>query len=265
MKIAILGCGWLGLPLAKVLMAQGHDVNGSTTSPEKAETLAAAGIQPFVLHIHENGIEGKIKLFLEGVETLVVDIPPKLRGRTPENFVKKIQQLIPALENAAVKNVLFISSTSVYRNDNSTVTEETAPFPETESGKQLLASETLLQATPAFKTTVLRFAGLTGPDRHPVHHLAGKTDLKNPEAPVNLIHLNDCIAVILEIIQQQKWGDVYNAAHPSHPSREAYYSSKAKELGLTPPRFDSSSGTAGKIISSEKLRKVLKYTFKEII
>lgn len=265
MKTAILGCGWLGLPLAKKLTGSGYPVHGSTTSPGKTEKLVSAGIQPFVIRLRENGIEGDKNLFLEGVETIIVDIPPKLRSKTPENFVKKTEQLISALENSAVKNVLFISSISVYGNDNSVITEETVPKPETESGKQLLASETLLQSSPRFKTTVLRFGGLMGPDRQPVYHLAGKKELKNPDAPVNLIHLDDCIHIILEIIQQQKWGKVYNAAFPAHPSRKTYYTEKAKSLGLVSPQFDTLSDSKGKIISPEKLRKELQYTFKVVI
>ncbi|MBC9797962.1 SDR family oxidoreductase [Sinomicrobium weinanense] len=265
MKIAILGCGWLGFPLAKALIKHGYQVHGSTTSPGKTEELASAGIRPFLVRLGEGGIEGNMKSFLKNMETVIVNIPPKLRGTTPESFVKKTEHLIPVLENSGIRHVLFISSTAIYPDDNSTITEETLPRPETESGKQLLASETLLQSCPAFRTTILRFGGLIGPDRHPVHHLAGKKGLKNPDAPVNLIHLDDCIRIIPEIIRQQKWGKVYNAVFPSHPKRKVYYTEKAGELGLVPPQFVALSGSKGKIISPEKLRKELGYTFKGFI
>ena len=38
-KISILGCGWLGLPLAKAIVENGFSVKGSTTSSEKIATL----------------------------------------------------------------------------------------------------------------------------------------------------------------------------------------------------------------------------------
>ena len=49
MRISILGCGWLGLPLGKYLLQKGHLIKGSTTDKDKMETLKASGIQPFLL------------------------------------------------------------------------------------------------------------------------------------------------------------------------------------------------------------------------
>mgnify|MGYP003615968040 CR=1 FL=1 len=39
MKISILGCGWLGFPLAQKLIETGYEVKGSTTSESKLEAL----------------------------------------------------------------------------------------------------------------------------------------------------------------------------------------------------------------------------------
>ena len=50
-KISILGCGWLGLPLAKALIGNGFSVNGSTTSIDKIGLLENAGITPFLIEI----------------------------------------------------------------------------------------------------------------------------------------------------------------------------------------------------------------------
>jgi nucleoside-diphosphate-sugar epimerase len=77
-----------------------------------------------------------------------------------ENFVSKIRNIIPFIEKSAVQKVLFISSTSVYNDVDAFVTEETIARPATESGKQLLETEQLLQSNINFKTTILRFGGL---------------------------------------------------------------------------------------------------------
>ena len=42
-RIAVIGLGIMGLPMAKSLVAAGHDVVGFNRSPEKAQTLAEAG------------------------------------------------------------------------------------------------------------------------------------------------------------------------------------------------------------------------------
>ena len=260
-KISILGCGWLGLPLAKALLSKGFSVKGSTTSPEKIAVLENAGIEPFLIALSENKATGNLTDFLENSEILIIDVPPKLRGSGTENFVSKIRNIIPFIEKSSVEKVLFISSTSVYNDEDAFVTEGTIPKPDTESGKQLLETEQLLLSNSNFKTTVLRFGGLIGEDRHPVKFLAGRENLDNPNAPINLIHQDDCIGIILKIIANDAWNETFNAVAPSHPSRELYYTQKAKELNLALPRFNPENNAGGKIILSARLEKVLNYTF----
>jgi nucleoside-diphosphate-sugar epimerase len=260
-QISILGCGWLGLPLAKTLLGNEFSVKGSTTSTDKISVLENSGIQAFMVALSENDILGNTNEFLENSTILIIDIPPKLRGNSKENFVAKIKTLIPFIEKSTIKKVLFISSTSVFGEDNLIVTEETIPNPDTESGKQLLESEQLLQNNSNFKTTVLRFGGLIGEDRHPIKFLAGRKNIENPNAPINLIHQNDCIGIILKILERNSWNETFNAVTPFHPSRKEYYTQKAIDLHLDLPEFNAENSLVGKIISSSKIEKFLGYSF----
>ena len=260
-KISILGCGWLGFPLAKALLENGFSVNGSTTSTEKISKLKNAGISPFLIELGEVAIKGNVSEFLEGSQILIIDIPPKIRGISTENFVAKINYIIPFIEKAGIKKVVFVSSTSVYSDENKLVTEETIANPDTESGKQLVASEQFLQNNSNFETTVVRFGGLIGEDRNPILFLAGRTNIESPNAPINLICQEDCIGIILKIIESNCWGETFNAVAPFHPSREAYYTQKAKEFHLELPIFVASKPSIGKTILSDKLKKVLNYQF----
>jgi len=281
-QISILGCGWLGLPLAKALIENKFLVKGSTTSVAKLSVLENAGIIPFLIVLTPNSnfqssmnilVEEEEKTenltaFLENSKILIIDIPPKLRGSEKENFVLKIKNIIPAIEKSTVENVIFISSTSVYGENNLLVTEETALNPDTESGKQLMETEQLLQSNTNFKTTILRFGGLIGEDRHPVHFLAGRTHIENPNAPINLIHQEDCIGIIMAIIDQIQikcWNrnEVFNAVTPFHPSRKEYYTQKAIELNLALPEFNLENSTFGKTILSNKTGAFLGYAFKK--
>lgn len=273
-QISILGCGWLGLPLAKSLIEKGFSINGSTTSLEKITVLGKAGINPFLVSL--NAVEvleetkNCIENFLQNSEILIINIPPKLRGNSSENFVAKIQNIIPFIEKTSVKKVLFVSSTSVYADGTSTalsVKEETNPNPDSESGKQLLEVEQLLQSNSNFQTTVVRFGGLIGEDRHPIKFLSGRKNIENPEAPINLIHLQDCIGIIEAIIEKglrqvQNWNEVFNAVAPFHPTRKEYYTQKAIELNLPLPEFDESKTSVGKTILSNKVESVLNYRYK---
>ena len=262
-QISILGCGWLGLPLAQSLIANGFEVKGSTTSEDKLSVLKTAGMEPFKIALSEDKIGGDLEEFLNTSEILIIDIPPKLRKADSESFVEKIKNLIPFIEKSSIKNVVFISSTSVYGEENDLVTEETLTNPDTESGKQLVETEKLLQSNKNFKTTVIRFGGLIGEDRNPVHSLAGKTNLENSNKPINFIDQKDCIGIILKIIETSSWNETFNAVAPFHPTRRNYYTQKAKELNLVPPAFLEDKTTIGKTISSDKVLNVLGYNFQK--
>lgn len=275
-KIAILGCGWLGLPLAKSLLSKGYKVKGSTTSESKLDLLKNAGISPFQIQLEEHQIIGNIEDFLKETNVLVIDIPPGLRRETSTSkemtFVNKIKNLIPFIEKSDVQKVVFVSSTSVYGDSFPIVeiTEETQPNPDTESGKQLVIAETLLQSNPNFKTMVIRFGGLLGDDRHPVKFLAGRTNVENPDAPVNMIQREDCIGIIEKSLNfarddNWEWNQIFNAVAPQHPTRKAYYHKKAEIFHLPLPTFAENSESKGKIISSEKVETILGYSFQKEI
>lgn len=261
--ISILGCGWLGLPLAQKLIKKEYTVKGSTTSENKISVLKEHNIKPFLVTLSEDKIDGCIQDFLNDSDILIVDIPPKLRSTTSENFVSKIKLLIAEIEKSNVQKVLFISSTSVYADGFpiEEITEETPTNPETESGKQLVETEQLLLSNTSFETTILRFGGLLGEDRNPIKHLAGRENVANAEAPINFIHQEDCIGIITAIVEKSVWNTIFNAVAPQHPTRKEYYTAKAKELKLTPPTFDNNSTSNGKIVSSAKIMEKLDYRF----
>jgi nucleoside-diphosphate-sugar epimerase len=236
--------------------------------------LKNAGISPFQIQLEEHQIIGNIEDFLKETNVLVIDIPPGLRRETSSSnemtFVNKIEKLIPYIEKSGIQKVLFVSSTSVYEDSFPIVeiTEETKPNPDMESGKQLFVSENLLQNNIYFKTTVIRFGGLLGDDRHPINFLAGKTNVENPDAPVNLIQREDCIGIIEKILNQVEydiWGETFNAVAPQHPTRKTYYQKKAELFNLPLPTFAEHSESKGKMISSKKVETILGYSFQKEI
>jgi nucleoside-diphosphate-sugar epimerase len=260
-QISILGCGWLGLPLAEHLIQKGFSVKGSTTSANRVGELESKEIETFIIELSPTEILGNYEAFLQNSKTLIIDIPPKLRGENPESFVGKMKTFIEkGVLKSSIESVLFISSTSVYGEEAITITETTPEKPETLSGKELLETEHFLQQQTAFKTTILRFGGLIGGSRNPAKSLAGKSNIATPQAPINLIHQDDCIGIITAIIKQNYWNQKLNASAPFHPTRKEYYTSKAKMLGLPIPGFEKNQ-TLGKVIDSSKLIAALGYRF----
>jgi nucleoside-diphosphate-sugar epimerase len=272
--ITILGCGWFGLPLAKSLLSKGYNVKGSTTSATKLKTLKEAKIMPFQIQLNEQEIIGNVSDFLHETDVLIIAIPPGLRKEILSSeemtFINKMKTLIPYIEKSGIQKVLFVSSTSVYGDRFPIIeyTESTQTHPDTESGRQLVLSEKLLQSNIHFKTTVIRFGGLLGEDRHPIKFLAERTQIENPDGPVNLIQREDCIGIIIKALDFayiDKWGETFNAVAPQHPTRKNYYQKKAQQFNLPLPNFVEDTKSKGKIISSKKVETILDYSFQKEI
>jgi nucleoside-diphosphate-sugar epimerase len=175
--------------------------------------------------------------------------------------VAKITTLLPFIENSTVEKVLFVSSTSVFGDDNEFVSEATVLNPDSEGGRQLAIVENVLQKNSRFQTTILRFGGLISDERNPVRFLSGRDNIENPDAPINLIHQDDCIGIIEQIIALNSWDETYNAVAPFHPTRQKYYTQKAIELNLALPKFAALNTIVGKTILNNKVIEVLDYSF----
>jgi len=249
--IGIIGCGWLGFPLAKSLIQAGYNVHGSTTNKDKLDALEKEGIKPFLVILGEESVSGSLAEFLVQVDILIINIPPRLRGNYKENYVLKMNLLHNEMGKSNVKKILFVSSTSVYGAFEGEVTEDTFPMPVTESGRQLVEAEKIFQNDKSIQTTILRFGGLIGPNRHPITMLSGKKGLSDGNVPVNLIHLDDCIHLIKTVLENNWWDQIFNGVYPDHPLKRDYYYQMADKNMLPRPQYLKPESTkSGKIVLS---------------
>ena len=264
-QISIIGCGWLGLSLAEFLIENDYLVKGSTTSNTKLEHLKTHAIDGFLIRLDESQISGNYSDFLAGSETIIINIPPGLRKNPSKNHVKEIRHLITVIENENIKNVLYISSTSVFKDESHfpKIIDSTVPNATTNNTKQLIEIEHLLLNNSNFNTTILRFAGLFDDERHPAKYLSGRTNIVNADAPINLIHKEDCIQIIALLLKNNLWNVVLNAASPIHTDKKTYYSNYCKRHNLLLPEFKTEEKNKGKVIDSDKLVQLLSYTFKQ--
>ena len=260
-KIGVIGCGWLGFPLAKALIDEGLYIKGSTTREEKLTALENAAIEPFLITLTEDAIHGNLVNFLKDVKSLIVNVPPKLRGSNTENYVAKMQLLHSAIKNSNVKNIVFVSSTAVYGDIDGAVNEKSLPEPTTESGKQLLVSETIFKNDADLQTTIIRFGGLISEDRHPVKMLSNRANLPNGNMPINLIHRKDCIRIIELVLKDELWNVIINGVYPKHPTKKEYYTQQALKRDLKPPVYTIDSPRNGKTIHADYLLNVKKFRF----
>ena len=244
--VSILGCGWLGEPLAHALLERGFKVKGSTTSKEKLIRFSERGIKPFFISL-EDGISD-LSDFLD-CDILIISITSKnLSG---------FAQLKQKIHGSRVKKVLFISSTSVYPLPNDWITENT-PVLDT----PLSRIEELLKSSDQYSTTIIRFAGLIAEDRHPGNFFRNGKVIKDPENFVNMIHREDCIGIIEGLILLDIWGDIYNACADAHPKKREYYGKLIREFRNEAPLFEEGNFFEWKKVSNAKIKSVLNYQFK---
>lgn len=247
-RISILGCGWLGSALAIDLINKGYEVYGSTTSNSKIEELKNKGIKPFLIDISKTDVD--MCDFLNS-DVLIIAITSK--------SIKDIKNLIKKIEESEVQKVLFISSTSVYPFTNGIVTEETNTL-----NTPLAEIEKLFITNSSFKSTIIRFGGLFGYDRKPGKFIKTNTPVENPEGYINLIHRDDCIEIIEQIILKNVWNEILNACADNHPKRRDFYLRETQKIGEPTVVFNEKSESKYKIIDSQKIKNLLNYEFKHV-
>jgi nucleoside-diphosphate-sugar epimerase len=257
-RISILGCGWYGLALAKRLVEAGFLVKGSTTSEEKLTTLKDSQIEPYRIIIEEGKVDGDPTFF--DTDVLIISIPPKRNSPSLYDYPEKISAIASRAKEAGIKHVILISSTGVFQDGNFVVDESIVPIPNSVSGKMMLAAEESLTQHSTFSTTIIRFAGLIGPGRNLARHFAGKTGIDNGLAPINLIHLKDCIGLTLAIIKQHAFGKIYHGVSPDHPTRAEFYTKSCLANGFAKPAFTLEL-LAWKRIESKQVKATLAYDF----
>jgi nucleoside-diphosphate-sugar epimerase len=256
-SISVLGCGWLGFPLGKELVKAGFFVRGGTTTIDKLSELSKWGIDPFLVQFKPEFESTRGEEFFNA-EMLYINIPPK---GDCKKFLDQMDNVLQLVLKNGIKKVIFISSTSVYGDLNAEVDEKTDPIPGSAIGEALLVAEKMFLNSSSFKTTVIRFGGLVGSDRHPGRLFARKIGISNGRAPVNLIHRKDCIGIILEVLSKEMWGLILNACSPDHLSRQEYYKLESKALHLPAPNFKDEL-TKWKKVNSLYLTNLLQYQFK---
>lgn len=231
----ILGAGWLGLPLARALLAAGKQVAVTVSSVEKAARLQGEGINAYPLTISADmpGADKKEQWPIP-CETLVICVPPSKTDNYPYAVAKACQ----LAKTHGTRRVLFVSATSVWGAGQA---EGVQPKPRHARGERMLAAEQAVQAAGFECVMIVRPSGLYGPDRHPGRFLAGKT-LEGGAQAVNLVHLDDVVAACLLLLERGKDGDAYNLSAPVHPRREQFYPFAARQLGLPAPLFIEPAG-----------------------
>lgn len=241
--VSIVGCGWLGLPLSIQLQSKNYNVIGTSRSNETLSDLKRLGIRPQPLDLMD---DTPIPLSIRESQFIVLNIPPRRKVQPIENYQKLILNFIRQLSTTTEK-LIFISTTSVYQNDNKEYTEEMA-----NSVNPLYVLEEEIKKL--FKNTiVLRCAGLVSEDRLIVDSLSRKQKAVQPNVKVNLVKRIDVIRAIETALKSNKiHSGTYNICSDNHPTKKECYGMWASQFGHT-IKFSEDKET-GKIISNKAFK-----------
>jgi nucleoside-diphosphate-sugar epimerase len=245
----VVGCGYLGERVARRWLDRGDRVVAVTRSPARAETLAAAGIEPLILDVTAESPDWE-QLFGErgpGVATVfwAVGFDRSAGASYHAVHVAGLEKLLAAAHAGGHRpRVIFSSSTGVWGDERGgIVSETTPPDPSREAGRVLVAAEQLLARHPAGPGTALRFAGLYGPGRLPrlADLRAGRPIPADPDSWLNLVHVDDAAKAVAAVAEAPDPRPLYVVSDGTPVRRRDWYGRLAELAGGPPPVWDESA------------------------
>lgn len=233
----VVGCGYLGLRVARLWRDAGARVLALTRSPDRAAALAAEGLEPVLGDVT---MPGGLPV-LPVVDAIFWGVGfDRTAGATYRDVhVAGLGRLLDAVPGTP--RVVFSSSTGVWGTDDGAVVDETTPAqPVREAGRVLLEAEALLHARTGDRGTVLRFAGLYGPGRLPrLDDLkAGRPIAADPDSWLNLIHADDAARIVVAVAAAKQARPLYVVSDGVPVKRRLWYEHLAERSGSPPPTFD---------------------------
>lgn len=255
-SVAVIGAGWLGLPLAKHLQQLGYQVFASKTTESGISELKEQGINGFLYDLNEEHLNNILARL--SCDTVIGCFPPGFRRGQGDQYIHQWAKLVDQAKRAKVSKIIMVSSTTVYPDRPDSMIETSASLSQAENNpefstnanRMLLAEQSVVDS--GVKYVVVRCSGLFGPNRHPAR-FASKLKQVSRLAPANMLHLNDAIGAITFALEHLD-NEIVNASTPTTVSKAEFYQAALNEVGsdeALPPIVDQPD----KKIVSDKLTK----------
>lgn len=247
METLIVGCGYLGQRVGRLLVERGERVSGTVRSAARAARLEPLGIVPLVADVLDLGSLERLPATERTLYCVGFDRTAGVPIRTV--YLDGLRNYLRSVSGRASRFV-YASTTGVYgQTDGAWVTEDCPTVPPHESGQVCLEAERLVQSRAlerGMTSAILRFSGLYGPGRLPRRgSLAlGEPIPGDPDAFLNLVHIDDAARAAVAALDSGKSNGVYNVCDDRPIARREYCELVAALLGFPNPRFETRSASA---------------------
>lgn len=203
-SLLVVGCGDLGGGVALACVAAGWQVWGVRRRP-----VGLPGVQSIAADVTDPASLAPLAGLQPDFVLLALTPGAYTDERYAAVYVDGLRNCLAALNRNRLRRVLWISSTSVYHQDDGSEVDEASPArPAGFAGRRLLEAETLL-AGAGLPHTVLRLGGIYGPGRDRLlRQLRG--GVRSPETPVrysNRIHRDDAVGAAAWLLQCAERGE----------------------------------------------------------
>lgn len=266
-RVLIVGCGYVGLPLGVELVKQGHEVFGLRRSSRGETEMTTASLKPLIADITKPDDLAK----LPGPFDWVVNTVSSSKGGEEEYrqvYLQGARNLIEWLAPTPPKKFVYTGSTSVYgQTDGSVVKEASLTEPSSVTSRLLVETEEVLlnaAATRKFPAVILRVAGIYGPERGHLFQQYLRDEARiagQGERILNMIHRDDLVNAIIATLKNGRAGEIYNAVDDEPVAQIHFFRWLSETLGKWMPPFATAEentqrkrGLTNKKVSNRKLR-----------
>lgn len=264
MKIAIIGCGYVGTALAVKFKRDGHYVTTTTRTLSKVPTLELISDRVLVLHAYDIKL---IQELLEDQDAVVLCIAADSQSSYELTYLDTAKALEEALKHSPnVRNVIYTGSTSVYGDHQGGVVDENTPSSAVSvNSRILIETENILLGLSRDdrRICVFRLGEIYGPGRFISDRLR-RLQTQGVKLPgdgssiTNLIHLEDIVSGISFALDRSLNG-IYNLCNDMHMTRRDFYAQICVDEGLPPVEWDPlkvSVHGGNKLVSNAKIKSV---------